>query len=797
MADNSVPTLADVQQAKLDMDDINTFVGSSADSFTDNGGNNRLTVAGIINTAIINAGYVDRGTFSAGATLTQPNEVLQHSGEFYRWSGAFDKVVTAGSTPTPAGVGGWIAVGDATLRAALAALGSTALIAGVQARAFRAIDGVKNLIPVENVMLNVASFYAGGDTGGGDFYYDPSANKANHNGGTIIAPEAVSAWDGTATNLSTLLNWTGTGSGCYVRPESLQKYQVESFGGLRSPELCTEAMQKLLDTYGVMKGVPDVEYKIRRVWFNRPVYIDLNRCTVRGDVFTTSGFRGDGINGIQIINGTMLHTKTLGVYVQAVTLNNCQNVLLEDLLIDGFSQFSINMNHTIDGEYSGFTLRRVKVHNAGNFLADASAIANCLEFFNRDTDSIRTDTIIEDCEFFLMDGAKGNIVKLGVCRDTHIKRTRFKCIDRTAVGSSGIQSGATGNPYNNLNKVTLEDCNIHCVNTLDGYYAYDGVGSNRFVRSSITGDGGSIYNPPKGTAAQEWIFEDSSIVGLFLYDNPINTIGKIHLKNSYVYRFKLEKDESVVDPTACVVSKFIMDNSQVDQLNFNCTMPSIKVFGAESYVPYLGLAVADVDIGTMEFSDRAVIGDLVYTTTNGSVEKIVIDNAVLKKISLRDNSLNHLLIKNSELHIGGGFEWYVNGLLSCNVLNNVIIPNPDLAPTTATNLLSFYSNGNCNGNTFDNIPNRSFYITAANCFVKAVNNIYNKSNYAPYATIGSGEVRNYNCIMNEILMPFNFRSLPQSIASTPVAHGQYALSGGKWYQAIGTTNSTDWKQTTN
>jgi len=38
MSDTSVPTMADIQQAKLDMDDINTFVGSNDDQFTDNGG---------------------------------------------------------------------------------------------------------------------------------------------------------------------------------------------------------------------------------------------------------------------------------------------------------------------------------------------------------------------------------------------------------------------------------------------------------------------------------------------------------------------------------------------------------------------------------------------------------------------------------------------------------------------------------------------------------------------------------------------------------------------------------------
>lgn len=86
-----------------------------------------------IQTLLLNLGYIDKGTFSAGATLTAPNDILQSSGEFYRWTGAFPKVVGAGSSPTPAGVGGWIAIGDATLRAALAAVGTTVLIGGVEA----------------------------------------------------------------------------------------------------------------------------------------------------------------------------------------------------------------------------------------------------------------------------------------------------------------------------------------------------------------------------------------------------------------------------------------------------------------------------------------------------------------------------------------------------------------------------------------------------------------------------------------------------------------------------------------
>jgi len=181
--------------------------------------------------AVLNAGYIPSGTFAAGATLTQANQVLSDGSSYWRWDGGFPKVVTAGSEPTPTGVGNWIVLSDFALRGDLADAESTVLIAGVQARAFRAIDGVKNLVPVENVMLNVMSFYAGGNTGGGDFMYVPTMPKSNHNGGTVIAPEALAAWNGTGAGIATLINWTGTGNGCYVRKYTLKGYIPCSFFG--------------------------------------------------------------------------------------------------------------------------------------------------------------------------------------------------------------------------------------------------------------------------------------------------------------------------------------------------------------------------------------------------------------------------------------------------------------------------------------------------------------------------------------------------------------------------------------
>jgi hypothetical protein len=71
--------------------------------------------------AIANYGYITMDSFQAGATLTLPNQVLRDTstGEYYRWDGAFPKVVPAGSTPATSGgvaTGAWVSVGDAALR---------------------------------------------------------------------------------------------------------------------------------------------------------------------------------------------------------------------------------------------------------------------------------------------------------------------------------------------------------------------------------------------------------------------------------------------------------------------------------------------------------------------------------------------------------------------------------------------------------------------------------------------------------------------------------------------------------
>jgi hypothetical protein len=562
------------------------------------------------------------------------------------------------------------------------------LIASVNQLIDTSVASLKSLTatPQTDTVYNVIGFYAGSSVGGGQIVYRPDVSKSLHNGGTIIAPEAIATWDGTNENLSALLSWTGSGTGCFVRLESPAYYNVETFGGLPSPALCTESMQKLIDTYGFFVGVPNREYTIRRVFLTRPVYIDLNQCTIRGDVFTTSGFRADGISGIYIKNGNFVHTKTIGVYVQAITLWNCQNITLENLTIDGFSQFSINITHTIDGVYSGFKLDRVKVTNGGNFFADPSAIANCMEFFSSNSSAIRTDTLITDCEFSLMPDAKGNVAKFGLCRDTQVVRSKFSSLRATFVGSSGIQSGSNNNPLNGENRVTLQDCEINCVDTTDGYYAYDGTGWQTFIRSKITGNGGSIYVPPKGAQTQKWIFIDSNIVDKLTYDNPIHEIEELSLTNSYIKTLELSKDNS--NPAACIVRNLTIKDSVVDTLQIGVvSIDNLTISGAKSSLTTLSIFNADTIIGDILIFDKATLGDVTYTTATGSVYSIIIDGARINRLAIRNNNLSSLVVRNSDLFVGGSLDWYMGAIDTCVFSNNTIKENPDNPPTTATNVL--------------------------------------------------------------------------------------------------------------
>lgn len=132
---NPVPSESP-RDLKFNAGKIDEVVNSTSMSYMDRLGNKHLTWSGIESMskeAISGFGYITVDSFEDGYTLTEINEVLRYeaSGEYYRWNGAYPKVVSAGSTPDSSGgisPNAWVSVGDASLRSNLKSESGASLV---------------------------------------------------------------------------------------------------------------------------------------------------------------------------------------------------------------------------------------------------------------------------------------------------------------------------------------------------------------------------------------------------------------------------------------------------------------------------------------------------------------------------------------------------------------------------------------------------------------------------------------------------------------------------------------------
>ncbi|WP_235024091.1 hypothetical protein [Enterobacter hormaechei] len=120
---------------KFNAGKIDEFVTSLVNTYVDRFGHEHYTIEGLrwlAQQAIAQYGWILIDSFQVGANITLPNQALRDeaTGEYYRWDGALPKHVDAGSTPATSGgvgVGAWIGVGDASLRAMLSSESGAAL----------------------------------------------------------------------------------------------------------------------------------------------------------------------------------------------------------------------------------------------------------------------------------------------------------------------------------------------------------------------------------------------------------------------------------------------------------------------------------------------------------------------------------------------------------------------------------------------------------------------------------------------------------------------------------------------
>lgn len=207
-------------------------------------------------------------------------------------------------------------------------------------------DGVKALQPVLNLAQDVKGFYSGTLIGGGRFYFDPSRDKLEHNGGTIIAPEALTAWSGTQADIATLLNWTGSGSGCFIRVTiPYATVSASWFGGCAGEaaavdHLCVQAaldsLGSTLDTGGIV--VMEAGIKTR---FSGQVHVKANQ---------TIDFK----NSMCAISSSVTSAALLvGGSVGASALTYSSKVLNFFLVCEGDSNIAIRLYGTCNAKLVG------------------------------------------------------------------------------------------------------------------------------------------------------------------------------------------------------------------------------------------------------------------------------------------------------------------------------------------------------------------------------------------------------------------------------------------------------------
>jgi len=235
---NAVPSESP-RDLKFNAGKIDEFVTSMGWTYTDRFGQQHYTIEGInyiAQQAMALFGYVilTGKTFTTGATINHPNEVLLNAadGQYYKWTGSFasgGKVVPANSTPESTGgigPGAWIGVGDASLRSDLASGGKAALVGYGSTTVKGALDelyadnteqGGKTGFNTVGRFLNLAelrsqapesagmivyvasaasSTAAEKHVGGGFFQsFDNSAAPLTDDGGIVIVPSSGSlAW---------------------------------------------------------------------------------------------------------------------------------------------------------------------------------------------------------------------------------------------------------------------------------------------------------------------------------------------------------------------------------------------------------------------------------------------------------------------------------------------------------------------------------------------------------------------------------------------------------------------------
>ncbi|MDF3127389.1 hypothetical protein [Rheinheimera sp. 1928-s] len=299
---------------------------------------------------------VSAGDFFTGTVVTARNQTVLWStdhggnGHEFRWAGALNKTVPAESSPlTTGGIypdGQWIDVGVTQLRRDLAP-----------------VAGIKHLRKLPNIRQTTLSFHDGLGVGDGDYIWLPGADQSEHlqrgpNGGILWASAALDLYDGTRATLPALLNWIGTGTGCFELLESGNPH-VTMFGAVPDYEPSTKtgtdnalAFNKMMQSFPVTEAKGDGKYLVlSEIAPNRKFLFNAEGATICQRTNTEPLFNLNGCSGSQIHFGDYTNDADIEEY----DIDNARLIFasqyVEDIsiynakIVKTFQQ-GINLNHS-------------------------------------------------------------------------------------------------------------------------------------------------------------------------------------------------------------------------------------------------------------------------------------------------------------------------------------------------------------------------------------------------------------------------------------------------------------------
>lgn len=342
-------------------------------------------------------------------------------------------------------------------------------------------------------VYNVIGFYSGATKGGGRFVWNATASKTLHNGITHCSPESLAAWNGTRADIATLLNWTGTGTGVFVR--LLEEYITPEMGGALGDgvEADTFCLSKSL-AVGNVQLTPHSRYRITaRIDMPSGRWIIGDRTSViemDGTQFNGTSTEYDTNTVGFLFNGL---TTSGGLYGFQIKLTNPTN----ELIASAVAIRSCSNINVVDVEMSGFRKTKViSVDSSSNCSINNNYIHDCL--MASSTTGQMTGIDVDD-----------NRVSNVASYDIEIRNNEIRNLTCSVgfIGSFGYQTDAINISHESTNRITIDGNIIH--NVGEGVDCFGKLCSitNNFIFNTYNVGIKLIHGASRNTVTNNKIFD--------------------------------------------------------------------------------------------------------------------------------------------------------------------------------------------------------------------------------------------------------------------------------------------------